>query len=80
MPSFDIIKFSRYLNENEDVVDSDCENEEWNDLEDDERGRNSDEAEDSDGSGHRQQDDHHTAKTQSHFALNLRKEVPFNNE
>lgn len=74
-PSKYVLRVFQYLNQNEDVIDSDCENEEGNDLEDDERGRNSGESEDSDGGGHRQQDDHDTAKAQRHLTFNLRTEV-----
>lgn len=58
--NLDISSF--YLNKNEDVIDSDGENKEGNDLEDDERCRNSGESENSDRGRHRQQHNHYTAE------------------
>jgi hypothetical protein len=53
---------SFYLNQNKDVIDSDGENKEGNDLEDNKRCRNSGESENSDRGRHRQQHNHYTAE------------------
>ena len=52
-------------------VDADGQNEERDDLEDDERRRNSDEAEDADGGRDGQENDHDAAETERHLAFNL---------
>ena len=57
------------LHQDEDVVHTDGKHEEGNDLEDDEGCRDANEAEGSDTGGYREENNHHSAKTERDLAL-----------